>query len=235
MSLTIIIPVYNEEVLIRDTLLQLKERVKQDYKLVLVDDYSSDGTYKIIKELLPDFQNLELLTNHYRKGFANALRTGFQTVASEGIIVVVMADLSDQIEVIPQMYEKILQGYDIVCSSRYIKGGKREGGPLLKALLSRSVSWLIHKISKCPSTDLTNSFRAYRKSVLENIPIGSTGFEISMEIVLKAYLRGYKIADIPTKWKERTGGQSHFSLLRDGIKFIKWFIFGLSMPYRTLC
>ena len=228
---SIIIPVYNEKVLIKNSLLELKERIKQDYNLVLVDDYSDDGTYEIIEELLPDFQSLKLLVNHYKKGFSNALRTGFEAVASDGIVVVIMADLSDELEIIPQMYKKILEGYDIVSTSRYIKGGKREGGPILKAFFSRYASWLIHKMTKIPITDFTNSFKAYRKNVLKNIPIESSGFEISMEIVLKAYFKGYKIDEIPTKWKERTTGQSHFSILRDGIKFIRWFIFGLCIPF----
>ena len=228
-NLTVIIPVYNEKVLIKDTLLQLRERIKQDYYLILVDDYSTDGTYKIIEELLPDFQNLKLLINRYKKGLGNALRTAFEAVASEGIVVVVTADLSDEVEIIPQMHKKILEGNDIVCASRYIEGGKRQGGSILKGFLSRYGSWLIYKISKFPSTDLTNSFKAYRKRVLENILIESKGFEISMEIVLKSYLKGYNITEIPTKWKERTSGQSHFLIFRDGIKFIKWLILGLCL------
>jgi glycosyltransferase involved in cell wall biosynthesis len=226
MNLTIVIPVYNERLLIKDTLWQLKKRIKEEFNLILVDDYSTDGTYRLIEETLPNFQNLKLVTNRYEKGFGNALRTGFEEAASDGIVVVVMADLSDELEIIPQMYIKILEGCDIVCASRYIKGGKRQGGPILKAFLSRYGSWLIHKITKIPATDLANSFKAYRKSVLENLLIKSNGFEISMEIVLKAYLKGYKIAEIPTRWRERTTGQSHFAILRDGIKFVKWFIFG---------
>lgn len=229
-NLTILIPVYNEEVLIRSCLLQLKERIGQDYKLILVDDYSFDATCKKIKEVLPDFQNAELIGNHYKKGFGSALRTGFEAVASDEIVVVVTADLSDEFEIVPRMYEKILQGYDIVCASRYIKGGRRQGGPILKALLSRYTGRLIHKVSKIPLTDFTNSFKIYRKSVLDNILTESNGFEISMEIVLKAYVKGYRITELPTKWEERTTGQSHFNIFRDSIKFIRWFIFGLCLP-----
>ncbi len=142
-----------------------------------------------------------------------------------------MADLCDEVEIIQHMYKKIFEGYDIVCASRYTGGGEREGGSILKAFLSRYSNWLLHKITKVPTTDLTNSFKAYRKTVLEDIPIRSNGFDISMEIVLKAYFKGYKIAEIPTKWRERSKGQSHFMILRDGIRHLKWFIFGLFLPF----
>ena len=90
---------------------------------------------------------------------------------------------------------------------------------------------LVHLITKIPNTDSTNPFKAYRKSILEKINTKSEGFEISLEIVLRAYLEGYKIAEIPTKWRERTTGQSHFNIFRDGLKFIKWFIFALRIPF----
>ncbi len=230
-DLIIIIPVYNEEKIIKNTILELRKRIRQEYSLVLVDDYSSDSTYRVIKQISLDTQNIKLLSNRYKKGFGYALRTGIEVADSDDIIVIVMADLCDEIELIPQMYNKIIEGNDIVSASRYIKGGRREGGPILKALLSRYSSCLIHKISRIPLTDLTNSFKAYHKKALENISIESTGFEISMEIVLKAYLKGYKIVEIPTKWRERTDGESHFAIIRDGIKFIRWFIFGLLLPF----
>jgi len=233
-NLNIIVPVYNEKTLIKDSLLQLRKRIKQEHNLVLVDDYSSDGTYEIIRRLLPEFQNFKLLTNHYKKGFGNALRTGFEIVSSDGIVIVVMADLCDELQAIPQMYKKILEGYDIISTSRYIKRGKRQGGSTLKSFLSHYANWLIHKITKIPTTDLTNSFKAYRKSVLESIPMQSNGFEISLEIMLKAYHKGYKIGEIPTAWKERTSGQSHFAIFKDSSKYIRWFLFGIYV-HRILC
>ncbi len=230
MDLSIVIPVYNEEKTIKHTLLNLKEKLKGDYEIIVVDDYSFDKTHRSIEELLCYFTNLELVTNQYKKGFANALRTGFNLTRKK-VVIPVMADFCDDIELILPMYNKIINGYDIVSTSRYIKGGKRQGGPIFKAVLSICVSWLLHKITGIPTTDLTNSFKAYRKSVLKNIFIESKGFEISMEIMLKAHLKGYKITEMPTNWKERTVGQSHFAIFRDGIKFVKWFVFGLGMPF----
>ena len=232
MKLSIIIPANKEAENIKTNLLNLKEVIKGDYEVIVIDDYSADETYRIVEEMLYNFPQLRLLKNSYKRGFGNALKTGINAAQGK-VIIPVMADFSDELEIIPQMYIKILEGCDIVCASRYIKGGSRQGGPILKAFLSRYGSWLIHKITKIPTTDLANSFKAYRKSVLENLLIKSNGFEISMEIVLKAYLKGYKIAEIPTRWRERTTGQSHFAILRDGIKFVKWFIFGLRAPFKS--
>ncbi|MFH0935281.1 MAG: glycosyltransferase family 2 protein [Candidatus Omnitrophota bacterium] len=229
MKLSIIIPVYNEEKAIGYTLSDLKAKLKIDYETIVIDDYSTDRTCIVVKEIAQGFKNVKLVTNRYKKGFANTMKTGIDIAEGE-VIVPLMADSCDEIELIPRMYEKITEGYDIINTSRYIKGGERLGGPISKAFFSRFASWLIHKVSGVPVTDLTNSFKAYRKKGLEDISIKSKGFEISMEIVLKAYLKGYKITEMPTKWQERTIGRSHFGIIRHGIEFIKWLIFGLSIP-----
>jgi len=229
MNLSIVIPAYNEESSIASTLLNIKEALGSDCGVIVVDDYSCDNTFTAAGEVLKDFPQSRLIKNPLKKGFANALKTGFD-LAQGDVVIPVMADNCDEIIIIPRMYRRILEGYDIVCASRYIKGGRRQGGPILKGLLSRYGSWIVHKISKIPVTDLTNSFKAYRKSALENISISSSGFEISMEIVLKAYLNGYRICEIPTVWQERILGRSHFSIIRDGIKFVKLLIFGLAIP-----
>ena len=111
------------------------------------------------------------------------------------------------------MAGKIEQGYDIVCASRYMKGGVKTGGPLLKSFFSRlvclSMCWLI----KCPTHDITNAFKMYRKEILKNINIESAGFAVSMQITLKAFFAGYRITELPTTWKGRVVGQSDFGFV----------------------
>jgi glycosyltransferase involved in cell wall biosynthesis len=224
MKISIIIPTYNEEKIICYTLQKLREELKGDYEIIVIDDYSSDNTHYLVKNMLEDFPNLRLTTNQHKKGFANTLQIGFD-LASNEIVIPVMADFCDDVKMIPYMYSKIIEGYDIVCGSRYIKGGKRAGGHFLKTFLSMSFNKFAHSITRIPNTDLTNPFKAYRKCILRNIELRSKGFEISTEIILKAYYAGCKITELPTVWTERHLGKSHFALFRDGIKFIKIFLF----------
>ena len=224
MKVSIIIPVYNEEEIISHTLQKLREELKGDYEIVVIDDCSSDNTYYLVKNMLEDFPNLRLFGNQHKRGFADTLKIGFD-LASNEIIIPVMADFCDDVKIILQMYNKIIEGYDIVCGSRYVKGGKRAGSHFLKTLLSMGFNKFAHSVTRIPNTDLTNPFKAYRKCILKKIKLRSKGFEISTEIILKAYYAGCKITELPTVWTERHLGKSHFMLFRDGIRFIKIFLF----------
>ncbi len=227
MNLSIVVPVYNEEQAVLRTLFALKGQLRGHYEIIVVDDYSSDKTREVIQGAFRDFKNLRLIENCYTKGFGKTLKTGLQAARHE-IVIPVMADFCDEISLIPRMHEKIIEGYDVVNASRYTSGGERTGGPALKAFLSRFINKLLHKTTGIPATDTTNAFKAYRKSIFRDIAIESDSFEISTEIILKAYFKGFKIAEIPTKWRERTIGQSHFGIFNDGIKFIRWFIVALT-------
>lgn len=230
-DLTIIIPVYNEEPVIRDTLSRLGA-LSADYDLIVVDDYSLDDTGKIVGDFISGSPRSKLLKNRHNKGFGNALKTGFENTPPEGITAVVMADLCDEIELIPAMCAKLSEGYDVVCASRYSAGGSRNGGPVLKGLFSRALNRIIRRITKIPTCDVTNSFKAYSNRVLRGIFVESNGFDISMEITLKAYFQGFRIAELPTKWKERARGESHFSVVNDGPGFLKWFFWAVARKAR---
>ena len=233
MSLYIIVPVRNEEETIGQTLYNLEKFINVKKKIVVVDDYSTDTTRDIVQDFIARNNSVkfEFVLNDGRQGFSNALKKGINIAEDGAFVVPVMGDLCDQVELIDDMYYKILEGFDIVCASRYIKGGKRKGGPVLKNIISRIISIFFHLIYKIPTTDICNSFKIYRKGVLKNIEITSEGFEISMEIVIKAHFAGYKITELPTIWQEREKGKSKFRLVKDGIKFVKWFVFGLCIPF----
>lgn len=144
----------------------------------------------------------------------NAIKTGFKK--SQGkTIVILMADLSDDISQVDKMYDLIEKGYDVVCGSRYMPGGKKIGGPLIKTFLSKTAGLTLHWFFKVPTHDSTNAFKMYRKSIFKKIEIKSTGgFEYSLEIILKAFKNGYKITEIPTTWKDRDSGKSNFKILK---------------------
>lgn len=226
MKLSIVVPAHNEEDNIVKVVEEIERSLNLDYELIIVNDNSTDSTAELVQELSRRYSNIKLVHNKLRKGFANALKTGFNNVTTD-IVIPVMADLCDDLSVIPNMLDKMNQGYDIVCGSRYIKGGVRLGGSKVKGFLSccagRSLSFLLG----LPTHDIANAFKMYRKRVIDSIDIKSKAFEISMEIPLKAYYAGFKIAEIPTVWNERKEGQSNFKVMRLLPAYIKLYIWAV--------
>lgn len=226
MKFSIIIPAHNEEGNIEQVIRRLEEAVHLEYEIVVVDDHSNDSTAEIVRRLALEYPNINLVSNHRDAGFANALKTGFEKTRSE-IVVPVMADLCDDPNTINRMHEKAKEGFDIVCGSRYMKGGRKIGGPRLKSFFSRFVGISLHLITGIPMHDISNSFKLYRKKVIESIDIESSGFEISAEIPLKAYFLGYKITEIPTTWMNRKEGESKFEIIKHGSRYLKLYLWAL--------
>ena len=151
------------------------------------------------------------------------------------VAVVVMADLSDEISKIDEMFTKISRGYDIVCGSRYIRGGEQIGGPGFKKMLSRMAGISLHYITGIPTHDVSNSFKMYTKKVLNDIEIESHGgFEIGMEITVKSFFKGYKITEIPTVWRDRSAGESKFRLWKWLPEYMHWYLFAVKQKVHSL-
>ena len=127
---------------------------------------------------------------------------------------------------IDQAVKMISQGKDIICFSRFMKGGKQIGGPFLKGTLSRLAGLSLFYLFNFPTHDPTNSFKLYRKSILSKIYIESeAGFDFNLEIIIKLFKMGYKINEIPATWRDRTAGKSRFKLLKWLPKYIKWYLY----------
>ena len=217
----IVIPVYNEGKSIVETLNQIKNKVSGNYQIYIVYDFNEDSTLPFLKNK----ENLTPLKNKYGKGALNALKTGFEET-KENYVVVFMADLSEGAENINKLMAKAKEGFDIVCGSRYMREGKQKGGPKLKSFLSRMGGISLRLLSGIPTYDISNSFKLYSRDVLNSFKIESTGgFEVGMEIVVKAYLRGFKIAEVPAQWREREHGKSRFKLFKWFPKYLKWYLY----------
>ena len=234
MDLSILIPVYNEGESIAATLKAIDESVRTPHQIYLVYDFDEDNTLLPARLWQQNHANLVLIRNRLGPGPANALRAGFAAVP-QGAVVVVMADLADQIEDIDTMYKLLCQGYSIVCGSRHMKGGEQRGGPWLKSLLSRWAGLSLYLMTGIPTRDVTNAFKMYRSNVLAAIPIESTvGFDVSIEITVKAFVRGFRITEIPTSWQERTMGTSRFRVFRWMPYYLRWYFYGLFRRNRLL-
>jgi dolichol-phosphate mannosyltransferase len=229
--LRIIIPVYNEGANIEATLLAIEQKVHTPHRIYIVYDFDEDDTLPVVKKMQQKGLPVELLKNTSR-GVAHAIRTGLRNVPGDYLLIT-MADLSDDYALVDQMCQLMSQGYDIVCGSRYMKGGKQIGGPFLKKQFSRAAGLTLKYLTGMPVHDVTNSFKLYRKSVVDNIDIESeNGFEVGMEIVVKAHFAGYKVTELPCIWTCRQAGRSRFKMFKWLPKYLRWYFYALK---RTFC
>jgi len=228
MKLTIIIPAFNEEKNITQTLSKVQKSVKTQHEVLVIYDREKDTTVPVVRNFIKKYKNSHIMPIKNSigsgKGAMNAIKTGFQK-SKGGAIVVLMADLSDDISQIDTMYSLFAKGNDIVCASRYMKDGQKIGGPIVKTFLSKFAGLSLFYLFHIPTHDATNAFKLYNRKIFSNISIESAGgFEYSLEIILKAHKKGYKITEIPTVWKDRMEGASNFKILAWIPEYIKWYV-----------
>lgn len=226
-GISIILPVYNEGENIKEQVIQIQQKVKFSNEILIVYDFDGDTTVEPAKKLVKQYSNVKLVKNKYGHGIIQAVKSGFD-VAKFSLCVVMPADLADNPDTINKMYLKIQSGFDIVCATRYSKGGKKIGGGFLKTLLSRIAGLSSTYLLGISTTDLTNGFKMYKRQLFRSINIESkAGWEFSMEVLIKANLMNAKITDVPTTWRERTYGTSKFKLMRWLPKYIHWYVWGV--------
>ena len=226
-KLSIILPVFNEGKNIAKQIEGISERIKNTHEILIIYDFEEDDTVLPVKKLQKKYRTIKLIKNVFGKGLINAIKTGFKLAKGEALVVM-PADLADDPETIVKMYKKIEQGYDIVCATRYSKGGKKIGGPFLKTTLSKIAGRLTPLALGIPTTDIANGFKMYRRNVIENTAIESDGgWEFSTELIIKAHYKGFKIADVPTIWRDRISGKSKFKLLKWLPKYLRWYVWGI--------
>ena len=163
------------------------------FEVMVVLDHCFDGTQQIVESLIAQHSSLSFVINSDEGCFGDALRCAFREAHGE-LIVPVMANLCDQIETIPTMYCLLQQGYDVVCGSRYLRGGEKHGGTLMQIFFSRAVGRTLYWITRLPTHDASNSFKMYKRQVIKTVQPREKHFSIGMEMVLRAYMRGFKIA-----------------------------------------
>jgi len=229
-EVTIVIPVYNEGENIGECLRQIHSQVKVPYCSLVVYDFDEDNSIPVVLQLQQESPEIpvKLLKNNLGRGVINAIKMGLKA-AESSYVVVTMADLSDPPSVINHMMDVAKsENSDIVCGSRYMKGGKQYGGPLLKKVLSRVAGVSLYFMTSLPTHDVTNSFKLYKKTVLDAFTIESEGgFEIGMELVVKAHFNGFKVSEVPTEWTDRIAGESNFKLFKWLPNYLKWYFYSL--------
>ena len=212
--LTVVLPVYNEGANLRHWWAEAARWLPQGVRVQVVYDFDEDDTLPVARELIAEGAPLLLRRNEGR-GVLRALLTGMRSV-EDGPVLVSMADLSDDLAIVPQMISAYRDGADVVVASRYMRGGRHIGGPWLKGQLSRWGGRSLHALARFPVHDATNNFRLYDAKLLRSIDVESTGgFELAFELTLKAWIAGAKIVELPCTWRDRVHGESRFA-------FRKW-------------
>ena len=230
MQLSVVIPVYNEGEIIEETLLRLESSLKTPHEALLIYDMNNDTTILPVKKLQKKYKNIRLVKNAYGKGALNALKTGLEKAQGEAVCVM-MADLTDDPKVIDQMYRLFQKNHGVVAASRYMKGGHQIGGPKFKQFLSRTAGISLHYLTGIATHDVTNSFKLYPREFLKKIKIESDGgFELGIELTVKAFINGYNISEVPTTWRYLSK-ESRFYLKKWLPKYLKWYLWAIRSKY----
>jgi dolichol-phosphate mannosyltransferase len=232
--LSVVLPVYNEGPGIERVLRRLEAAVNVPHETLVVHDFDEDTTVAPTVSLARELPQIRTVRNDLGPGALNALRTGIQ--ASHGrYVLVTMADGCDEIELAEEMARLADAGAVVVAASRYMRGGRQEGGPRVKAAISRAAGLTLHWIGRLPIHDPTNNFKLYERRFLQSLTIESGGgFELALEVTVKAYAAGLPMAEVPTTWHGRVEGESRFRLRQWLPHYLRWYLKGMGVPIRRL-
>jgi dolichol-phosphate mannosyltransferase len=223
MLLSVVVPARDEEDCIESTakiLASTLDRAQIPYEVVIVDDGSSDSTPHKVAELHWQNPRIRLVQNLGRHGFGLAVRKGLEHAGGD-CVAVYMADASDSPEDLVRYYRIIEEGYDCAFGSRFIKGGKIVDYPQQKLWLNRMANWFIKTLFHIPYNDVTNAFKCYRREVIEHMqPLISPHFNLTVEMPLKAIVRGFSFRVIPITWTNRQTGVSKLKIKEMGSRYL---------------
>jgi dolichol-phosphate mannosyltransferase len=221
--LSVVIPAHNEEGRIANTVLGLHQALRQaaiPHEILVVNDNSRDGTQKVLDELLSEIAELRSITNSPPNGYGYAVRAGLAAFHGEAVAIV-MADGSDSPDDVVEYYRKFQEGYDCVFGSRFIRGARVEDYPWFKLVFNRIANTFIRTLFWIRYNDVTNAFKLYRRSVIAGLqPLLAYHFNLTVELPLKAIVRGYSYTVVPTAWFNRTAGVSKFKIKEMGSRYL---------------
>lgn len=223
MILSVVIPAYNEEESITETIdlviTTLLEN-KIDHEVLVVNDNSKDGTEQVLKTLSEKYSTLKYVTNLGPNGFGFAIRYGLERFSGD-CVAIMMADLSDDPKDLVRFYNEMIEkNVDCVFGTRWSKGGKVYDYPFVKKIINRIANRIIRIVMNIKYNDTTNAFKIYKKEVIAGLqPILSPHFNLTIELPLKAIIRGYSYSIIPNSWTNRKFGVSKLNINEMGSRY----------------
>jgi dolichol-phosphate mannosyltransferase len=222
MKLSVVIPAHNEEGSVRRTVEELHaalEREKVPHEILVVNDNSRDSTVAILEDLKKTIADLRVVSNTGPNGFGYAVRFGLEKFEGD-CVAIMMADLSDSPEDLLKFYAKLQEGYDCVFGSRFTKGGKTYDYPLVKLVINRIANAIVAITFGMRYNDTTNAFKLYRRETIEGLkPFLAPHFNLTLELPLKAIVRGYTYAVLPNSWTNRKTGESKLKIREMGSRY----------------
>lgn len=220
---SIVIPVYNEGPAIVAYLQEIEDSVAGPHEVLVVHDMAEDTTVAPVSSFGRTHPAVRPVLNTYGPGPANAIRFGMD-LARGDVVVVTMADGSDEAALIESMAALVRDGYVVVAASRYMRGGRQEGGPILKRTLSRLAGLTLYHAGRVGTHDATNSYKAYSTGFIREVGVDSRdGFEIGIELVAKARRLRKPVTEVPTVWSDRDEGTSRFRVAAWIPKYVRWY------------
>lgn len=230
---SVVIPVFNEDEAIVSCLDRIFEAVQLPCEVLVVYDTPDDTTVPYLDKYARTEPRLVPTLNEYGRGPARAIRYGIDHAGSD-VVVVTMADGSDDPQQIDQLTRLVDRGVVIAAASRYTKGGQQVGGPWFKGFLSRLAGRSLQWFARVGTRDATNSFKAYATDFVRSVGIHSdSGFEVGIELVAKARRLRLPVAELPTIWLDRALGASNFRLAAWIPRYLRWYLFAFG-PKLTL-
>lgn len=218
-----IIPAHNEAESIRATIEGIVEALEQegiDYEVLVIDDASADATAEIVRVVAAENPRVRYELSRNPRGFGFTVRAGLDLFEGD-VVAIVMADGSDDPGDLVRYHGLIEEGYDCAFGSRFVRGASVHDYPKLKLVLNRIVNWGIRILFRSGYNDTTNAFKAYRREVIETVqPLFSNHFNLTVEIPLKAIVRGHSYAVVPITWRNRMKGDSKLSLPEMGSRYL---------------
>jgi glycosyltransferase involved in cell wall biosynthesis len=222
---SVVIPAYMEGDTITACVDRILESVTLPHEILIVVDEPDDSTCAAVEKEFADAPAVQLLVNDYGRGPANAIRYGIDHVSAP-VIVVTMADGSDDPRLIDDLTRLVERGVVVAAASRYSPGGQQVGGPALKGLLSRAAGRSLQMFARVGTRDATNSFKAYSRDFVREVGVDSrNGFEIGLELTAKARRLRRPVAEIPTIWLDRAAGVSNFKVAAWIPSYLRWYRF----------
>lgn len=221
--LTVLIPAKDEEGCIASTIEHLHVELNLrgvSHEILVVDDGSSDKTWSILQAEAQKIPALKPLKNPGPHGFGRAITRGLDAMSGDAVVIM-MADESDDCRDVVRYWEKLNEGFDCVFGSRFMKGGGTIDYPPVKLAVNRLANYFVRILFNHGLNDTTNAFKAYRKTVIDGVrPIISPHFNITVELPLKAIVRGYSWTKIPITWRNRRSGMAKLKIKEMGSRYL---------------
>ena len=221
-KLSIVIPARDEEGCIASTVKHLHLELtlqKVPHEIIVVDDGSSDSTWNILEEIAKQIPNLKPVQNNDLHGFGRAIIKGLDSMTGDAAVIM-MADESDDSRDVVRYWNLLNEGWDCVFGSRFMKGGGVIDYPWVKLKINRLANLFIRVIFNIKLNDTTNAFKAYRKTVIDGArPFLSPHFNLTVELPLKAIVRGFTWTTIPITWKNRRTGEAKLKIKEMGSRY----------------